>query len=163
MSSLIHDLFNQIGAVLGIFGAETNLGDFHQIRSQFLCGIPLTQNIGHLVAIHPFDPLHQVVGLSQDLLNPVLNPVVNGLHQMTGTSRTDVGNARAIFHLSGHFGDKTFNGVVGRFGTARHHAWTFQSPFSATGNAHPDEAKALAFQLLYASLSVLIIGVSSIN
>ena len=116
-----------------------------------------------MVAIHPFDALHQVVGLSQDLLNPVLNPVVNGLHQMTGTTGTDVGDARAIFHLSGHFGDKTFNGVVGRFGTARHHAWTFQSPFSATGNAHPDEAKAFAFQLLYASLCVLIIGVASIN
>ena len=83
LASLIGDFFHQISAIDGILGAETHLGDFHQIRRQLFCGVPLTENVGHLHTGHSFDPLHQVVALGKDLLNAVFDPVVDGLHQVS--------------------------------------------------------------------------------
>ena len=82
MSGLIHDLFDQIGAVIGIFGAQANLRDLHQVGVQLFGGIPGFKHISDLITVHAFDPLHQVVGLSEDLLDAVFNAVVDGLDEM---------------------------------------------------------------------------------
>ena len=125
LTGLIHDLLDQVGAVIGIFGAQTDLSDLHQIGVELFGGVPGLEHLSDLLTVHALDPLHQVVGLGQDLLDAVFNAVVDGLDEMARAARADVGDARAVFHLGGHLGHQAFDGVVGGLGAARHHAWPF--------------------------------------
>ena len=122
LAGLIHDLLDQVGAVIGIFGAQAHLGDLHQIGVELFGGIPGLEHLGDLLAVHALDPLHQVIGLGQDLLDAVLNAVVHGLDEVARAAWADVGDTGAVFHLGSHLGHQAFDGVVGGFGAARHHA-----------------------------------------
>ena len=123
----------------------------------------MAEDIGHLIAAHSLDPLHQVIGLGQDLLDSVLNAVVNGLDQVSGSARTDVCHTGTVFHLCRHLADKAFDRVVGGFGAPRHHAGTLKGALRTARNTHADETEALAFELLHPSLGVLVVGIASIN
>ena len=42
----------------------------------------MSKDVGHLSAIHSTNPFHEVIALSKDLLDPVLNAVVHCLDKM---------------------------------------------------------------------------------
>ena len=88
---------------------------------------------------------------------------MDGLHQVTGTTGTDVGDAGTVVHLGRHLVHQALNGVVRRLGATGHHARTFQGTFGTAGDAHTDEAEALALQLLHPTLGVVIVGVATID
>ena len=88
---------------------------------------------------------------------------MDGLDEVTGASRTDVGDAGAVLHLSRHLVHQALDGVVRGFGAAGHHAGTLQSTLGTTGHTHADEAEALALELLHTALGVVVVRVATID
>ena len=88
---------------------------------------------------------------------------MDGLHQVARSTGTDVGDAGSVLHLSRHLVHQALNGVVRGFGAAGHHAGAFQSTLGTTGHTHADEAEALALELFYPALGVVIVRVATID
>ena len=163
LTGLVLNLLDQVGSILGVFGAEAHFRDLHQIRGKLLGAVPVSEHVGHLRTRHAAGPFHQVVPLGKDLLDPVFDAVVDGLHKMAGTTWADVGDTGSVVDLSRHFGDQAFDRVVRSFRSTRHHARAFKRSFGAAGHTHSDETEALAFQLGDTTFGVVIFRVSSID
>ena len=80
---------------------EDFCGDFNQVRVQITL-VPFPENVGDLCWFHVRAVAEQVVGLANDLHIGILNAVVDHLHKVARTIRTDVCAAWCAVNLCGN-------------------------------------------------------------
>ena len=82
---------------------------------------------------------------------------------MAGAPGPEVGAARAVFGLSGHFGEHGFEVPVRFLAAPRHERRPAERAFFSAAHSHAKKAQAGGFQFLRTALGVFEVGIAAID
>ncbi|MNV41938.1 hypothetical protein D3C71_1335920 [compost metagenome] len=156
-----NDVHHRFAGVLIILREDVTR-NFDQVAVK-LALVPFRERCMQFFFIQTDNILKKLVGFADQLHIAVLDAVVDHLHIVARSVRSDICTAGFSVNLGRNSSQNWLNQLIGAFLSARHDGRSLQSAFFAAGYAGADEAEAFLFKLFVASNSIREVGVAAVD